>query len=84
MSLAKPLDAYAKNGDGAGEDEVEEGNKGPSNHKCTPKVMEKDQIEHKLTGGGWAGLGAVRKGHEICVEVCEPILLSDPLSLTQE
>ena len=84
VSLAKPSDVYAKNSDKAGEDEVEEGNKGLSDHKRTPKVMEKDQIEHELTGGGWEGLSAVRKGCEICVEVHKPIPLSNPLSLTQE
>ena len=84
MSLAKPSDAYAKNSDGAGEDEVEEGKEGPSNHKCTPKVVEKDQIKHELTGGGWEGLGVVHKGCKIRVEVHKPIPLSNPLSLMQE
>ena len=48
VSLAKPLDADTKNGDKAGEDEAEVGKKGPSDHKHTPKVMVKDQIEHSL------------------------------------
>ena len=83
VSLAKPSDADAKNGDGAGEDEAE-GKEGPSDHKHTPKVVEKDQIEHELTGSGQEGLGTVRKGCKIHVEVREPIPLSNPLSLTQE
>ena len=41
VSLAKPSDADTKNGDGAGEDEVEVGKEGLSDHKCTPKVMER-------------------------------------------
>ena len=34
------------------------------------KVSEAAQIEHLLAGGQWEGLGAVRKGREICIEVC--------------
>ena len=84
VSLAKPSDVDAKNRDKAGEDEVEGGKEEPSDHKRTPKVMEKDQIKHEPTGSGWEGLGAVRKGCEIHVEVHEPIPLSNPLLLTQE
>ena len=33
------------------------------------KVAEADQVEHQLAGGQWEGLGAVRKGGEICIQV---------------
>ena len=33
------------------------------------KVAEADQVEHQLAGGQWEGLGAVRKGREICIQV---------------
>ena len=38
--------------------------------KRVSKVLEVDQVEHILAGGQWEGLGAVRKGREICIEVC--------------
>ena len=38
--------------------------------KQVSKVSEVDQVEHILAGGQWEGLGAVRKGGEICIEVC--------------
>ena len=38
--------------------------------KRASKVSEADQVEHILAGGQWEGLGAVRKGGEICIEVC--------------
>ena len=37
--------------------------------KQASKVSEADQVEHILAGGQWEGLGAVRKGREICIEV---------------
>ena len=37
--------------------------------KQVSKVSEADQVEHILAGGQWEGLGAVRKGGEICIEV---------------
>ena len=37
--------------------------------KRASKVSEADQVEHILAGGQWEGLGAVRKGAEICIEV---------------
>ena len=33
------------------------------------KVAKADQMEHLLSGGQWEGLGAIRKGGEIRVEV---------------
>ena len=41
-----------------------------STKKQVSKVSEADQIEHILAGGQWEGLGAVRKGGEICIKVC--------------
>ena len=38
--------------------------------KRVSKVSEADQVEHILARGQWEGLGAVRKGGEICIEVC--------------
>ena len=38
--------------------------------KWVSKVSEADQVEHVLAGGQWEGLGAVRKGREIHIEVC--------------
>ena len=38
--------------------------------KRASKVSEADQVEHILAGGQWEGLGAVRKGTEIHIEVC--------------
>ena len=38
--------------------------------KRVSKVSEADQVEHVLAGGQWEGLGAVRKGREIRIEVC--------------
>ena len=32
-------------------------------------MSEADQVEHVLAGGQWEGLGAVRKGGEIRIEV---------------
>ena len=37
--------------------------------KRVSKVSEVDQVEHILAGGQWEGLGAVRKGGEIRIEV---------------
>ena len=37
--------------------------------KRASKVLEADQVEHILAGGQWEGLGAVRKGAEIRIEV---------------
>ena len=37
--------------------------------KRASKVSEADQVEHNLAGGQWEGLGAVRKGGEIRIEV---------------
>ena len=37
--------------------------------KWVSKVSEADQVEHILAGGQWEGLGAVRKGGEIRIEV---------------
>ena len=37
--------------------------------KQVSKVLEADQVEHILAGGQWEGLGAVRKGREIRIEV---------------
>ena len=37
--------------------------------KRVSKVSEADQVEHILAGGQWEGLGAVRKGGEICIQV---------------
>ena len=37
--------------------------------KQASKVSEVDQVEHILAGGQWEGLGAVRKGAEICIKV---------------
>ena len=37
--------------------------------KRVSKVSEADQVEHVLARGQWEGLGAVRKGGEICIEV---------------
>ena len=37
--------------------------------KRASKVSEVDQVEHILAGGQWEGLGAVRKGAEIRIEV---------------
>ena len=37
--------------------------------KRTSKVSEADQVEHVLAGGQWEGLGVVRKGSEIRIEV---------------
>ena len=37
--------------------------------KRVSKVSEADQVEHVLAGGQWEGLGAVRKGGEIRIEV---------------
>ena len=37
--------------------------------KRVSKVSEGDQMEHVLAGGQWEGLGAVRKGGEIHIEV---------------
>ena len=37
--------------------------------KRARKVSEADQVEHILAGGQWEGLGAVRKGAEIRIEV---------------
>ena len=37
--------------------------------KRVSKVSEADQVEHILAGGQWEGLGAVRKGREIRIEV---------------
>ena len=36
--------------------------------KRVSKVSEADQVEHILARGQWEGLGAVRKGGEICIE----------------
>ena len=38
--------------------------------KRASKVSEADQVEHILAGGQWEGLGVVRKGAEIRIEVC--------------
>ena len=38
--------------------------------KWASKVSEADQVEHILARGQWEGLGAVRKGAEIRIEVC--------------
>ena len=38
--------------------------------KRVSKVSEADQVEHILAGGQWEGLGAVRKGREIRIELC--------------
>ena len=40
-----------------------------STKKRASKVSEADQVEHMLAGGQWEGLGAVRKGTEIRIEV---------------
>ena len=40
-----------------------------STKKQASKVSEADQVEHILAGGQWEGLGAVRKGVEIRIEV---------------
>ena len=40
-----------------------------STKKRVSKVSEADQVEHILARGQWEGLGAVRKGREICIEV---------------
>ena len=40
-----------------------------SARKQVSKVSEADQMEHVLVGGQWEGLGAVRKGREIRIEV---------------
>ena len=40
-----------------------------SMRKRVSKVSEADQVEHVLAGGQWEGLGAVRKGGEIHIEV---------------
>ena len=40
-----------------------------STKKRASKVLEADQVEHILARGQWEGLGAVRKGTEICIEV---------------
>ena len=37
--------------------------------KRVSKVSEADQVEHILAGGQWEGLGVVRKGGEICIQV---------------
>ena len=37
--------------------------------KRASKVSEAEQVEHILAGGEWEGLGAVRKGAEIRIEV---------------
>ena len=37
--------------------------------KRVSKVSEVDQVEHILAGGQWEGLGVVRKGGEICIQV---------------
>ena len=65
------------------EDKAETGKEGPAEHKSTLKVIEKDQIEHKLTGGGWEGLGMVCKGCEIHVKVHGPFSTPSPLILMQ-
>ena len=41
-----------------------------STRKRVSKVSKADQVEHVLAGGQWEGLGAVRKGGEIRIEVC--------------
>ena len=84
ISLAKQSDADGKHGDGAGEDGAGAGKEGPADHKCTLKVIEKDQIKHELTRGSWEGLGMVHKGCKIHVEVCEPVPTPSPLILMQE
>ena len=38
--------------------------------KQSSKVSEADQIEYRLAGGQWEGLGAVCKGGEIRIKVC--------------
>ena len=40
-----------------------------STKKRASKVSEADQVEHVLARGQWEGLGAVRKGAEIRIEV---------------
>ena len=40
-----------------------------STKKRASKVSEVDQVEHILSGGQWEGLGVVRKGREIRIEV---------------
>ena len=40
-----------------------------SMRKRVSKVSEADQVEHVLAGGQWEGLGVVRKGGEIHIEV---------------
>ena len=40
-----------------------------STGKRGSKVAEADQVEHQLVGGQWEGLGAVRKGGEIRIQV---------------
>ena len=40
-----------------------------STKKRASKVSEVDQVEHILAGGQWEGLGVVRKGREIHIEV---------------
>ena len=40
-----------------------------STKKRVSKVSEADQVEHILAGGQWEGLGVVRKGGEICIQV---------------
>ena len=40
-----------------------------STGKRGSKVAEADQVEHQLAGGQWEGLGAVRKGGEIRIQV---------------
>ena len=40
-----------------------------STGKRGSKVAEADQVEHQLAGGQWEGIGAVRKGGEIRIQV---------------
>ena len=40
-----------------------------STGKQGSKVAKADQVEHQLVGGQWEGLGAVRKGGEIRIQV---------------
>ena len=58
-------------GDEAGEEVVTDKAASPlrSAKKRASKVSEADQVEHVLAGGQWEGLGAVRKGGEIRIEV---------------
>ena len=58
-------------GDKAGEEAATDKAASPprSAKKRASKVSEADQVEHILAGGQWEGLGAVRKGAEIRIEV---------------